>query len=278
MNLASILKRATPMPEPLYRGQWATLIFRPDLASQQEFIVGVAALIEGDSAPRLRWLPNFSKLTGLYEDCFSSHDVKGLLSGIERAVMQSTIGTFEDLDLGTPQVRINSGGYFASHNLEADLLNLLQRQANALWTETVPREETMGDEWAYGVMVSALKNIERIFVPGRSVRIGNRDIPIALDNGASYANIVSARYTTVHTIERHINNAAIHVAAAHNLGKRAAAPAIFVVLPEGQQSLDESLEKKTTSFLDQVSDMGIVQYSGRDPAALANSIYGWAAA
>lgn len=134
----------------------------------------------------------------------------------------------------------------------------------------------MGDDWAYGMMVSALKNMERIFVPGRSLRIGNRHIPVALDNGASYANIVSARYTTAHTIERHINNAAIHVAAAHNLGKRATPPAIFVVLPEGPQNLDESLDKKTTSFLEQVGDMGIVRYSGRDPAALASSICEWA--
>ena len=53
------------MAEPVFKGEWATIVFRPDLGSQQEFVVGIAAAINDDKNPYIKWIPSFSKISGL---------------------------------------------------------------------------------------------------------------------------------------------------------------------------------------------------------------------
>jgi len=64
-NFSGLLSRAVKMAEPVFKGEWATIVFRPDLGSQQEFVVGIAAAINDDKNPYIKWIPSFSKISGL---------------------------------------------------------------------------------------------------------------------------------------------------------------------------------------------------------------------
>lgn len=276
MNLLELLKRATPSPEPLFSGEWATLAFRPDLGSQQEFIVGVAAAIEGDSSPYLKWLPTLSKLSAIYGEAISGTDAKELLSGSELAMRASFASNLSRLDSGTPHIRVVPCGYMATHDIENELTTLLKRHAGAIWVEASTRDTPMDDDWAYSLMLNALDDMDRIFIPGRSLKIGNRNMHVALDNGSSYGNIVSARYATLTTVERHINASVRQIVAAHNLKKRKSHPALFVMLPDPGTSIDDLVSRKTAELLEEIQDMGVLQFCDSDHSNLAQKMMTWA--
>lgn len=277
MSLLHLLERATPSSEPVFTGEWATLTFRPDLGSRQEFIVGVAAAVAGDTRPHIKWLPSLAKLSHLYGETISSTDAQELWFGAERAILDSFQDSLSKVDGGSPHLRVVTCGYIATDDIDLELTNLLKRHAGGLWSEPRLREPAADNEWAYALMRNTLDHAKaRIFVPHRTITIGNRIIRICLDNGSSYGNIVSARYANYQTIEKHISASMRQVVIAHKLIKRNMPPALFVVLPETETSVENILSRKTKELLEEIEDMGIVQYCDQDPAALARSLEHWA--
>lgn len=281
MNLLELLNQATPSPQPLLSGEWATIAFRPDLGSQQEFIVGVAAAIEGDKEPHLKWLPSLSKLSHLYSDAITSSDTRDLFDGSEMAIRSSFHKALKFLDSGTPHLRVVPCGYIATHDINLELTNLLKRQAGAIWQDIQHRDAPMDDDWAYAIMLRTLKSFHGHpdpFVPGRSVVIGNKSLQIGLDNGNSYGNIVSARYASFSTVQSHIHSSLLQITIAHRLSQRKTEPALFVVLPEPTTSAEVVTAKKTTDLLKEVEDAGVTQFCNNDPADVALKIREWALA
>lgn len=279
MSLLELLKRATPSSEPVFTGEWAALAFRPDLGSQQEFIVGLAAIIKGDNKPYIKWLPSLSKLSSLYGDAISSSDALELFSGSEMAMVATSRSHLSAIDSGTPHIRVIPCGYLATDDVEIELTNLLKRHSGALWVEPSAREPIADNDWAYSMMRQALNAAQaKVFVPSRTIAVGNRNIHIGLDNGESYGNIVSARYSTLPTIERHINSSLRQLVVAHHLTRRDTPPALFVVLPNAETSVEGLLSRKTASLLDEVEDMGIAKFCDRDPPTLARQLEEWAIA
>lgn len=279
INYAELLKRATPAPEPLICGHWGILFLRPDLGSQQEFAVGVIATIENDETPHLKWLPSFSRLSSLYGDALTSTDVSGLTIGSELAIRSSFTRSLSHFDCGTPHVRIEQCGYFSTDDLEKELTRLLKRQSGAIWQEPQTKEATMDDDWAYSTMLRELSAINvgsSLFVPHRSLTIENKTLSIAMDSGKSYANIVSARYASYSTVERHIYTSMLQVTTAHRLSKRNSQPALFVVLPDARTSIDAMISRKTAELLGEVEDSGILQFCEPSPGDLASRVELWA--
>lgn len=279
MNILELLKRVTPSPEPMVAGEWATLAFRPDLGSQQEFIVGVAAAIDGERRPHVKWLPSLSKLCSLYGDAISGTEASELLRGAEGSIFSSFHHALDRVDSGTPHVRVIPCGYVATNDVELELVELLKRQSGFLWSEKESRESAMDDDWAYSVMLKALSqiNMQRdVFVPGRSVILEGKTLSVGLDNSQSYGNIVSARYSQFQTVERHIFKSLRQVMSAHKLSGRLAMPTLFVVLPEQGTPLEAMLSKRSTDLLLEVADMGAIQYCDPDPVEVAKRIEMWA--
>lgn len=281
MNFQQLLQRATVSPEPLLTGEWATIAFRPDLGSQQEFIVGVAAAIDGDPEPHLKWLPSLSELSHLYGDAITSSDTRDLFEGAEIAIRSSYQAVLKTLDSGSPHLRVIPCGYVATHDINVELTTLLKRQAGALWQDNHHRDSPMDDDWAYATMMRTVKSAQKQFdpfVPGRSLVIGDRKLAVGLNNGRSYGNIFSARYASFSTIQRHIYASMLEVTIAHRLSHRHAPPACFVVLPEATTSADILTSKKTIDLLGTMEEAGVAQFSGHHPAEVALKIQAWAAA
>ncbi|NHZ99562.1 hypothetical protein [Massilia sp. CCM 8734] len=281
MNFLELLQRATPSPEPLLTGEWATIAFRPDLGSQQEFIVGVAAAIDGEAQLHPKWLPSLSKLSHLYGDAITSSDTRDLFEGSEIAIRSSYHAVLKTLDSGSPHLRVIPCGYLATHDIDVELTTLLKRQGGALWQDSHHRDSPMDDEWAYTTTMRAVKSAQDTFnpfIPGRSIVIGTRKLSIALNNGQSYGNIVSARYALFSTIHGHIHSSLLQVTRAHNLSDRQAQPALFVVLPEANTPADVLTSKKTIDLLNEIEEAGVAQFSHNDPAEVALKIQAWAAA
>jgi hypothetical protein len=279
MNVSELLKRAIPAPEPLSVGTWGTLLLRPDLGSQQEFIVGAAAGIRGDQSLHVKWLPSLSKLSKLYGEATSAPDLMGLIHGCERALVSSFRGELAGTDLGTPHVRLVTCGYFSADNVDVELTQLLKRHAYALWQEPNQRDDPMNDDWAYSEMLKALESLKapsNIIIPGRNLEIGKKQLNVAFNNGRSYGTVVSARYAHYTTIERHILLANMAITTAHRLAGRDTEPALFVVLPSSNSGEDVALRQKSIDLLSSVEDSGIKQYSNTEPALLAKSLEEWA--
>ncbi|NBV16818.1 hypothetical protein [Janthinobacterium sp.] len=279
MNILELLKQATPSPEPMATGEWATLAFRPDLGSQQEFIIGVAAAIKGERKPFVRWLPSLSKLCSLYGDAISGSETKELLRGSEIALTGSTHSSFSKVDSGTPHVRVVPCGYFATNDVEFELDELLKRQSGFLWDERGTRESPMDDDWAYSLMINALSEVQLprdVFLPARSIFLGGKTLKVALDNSLSYGNIVSARYSQFQTVERHIFKSLRQVMSAHKFSGRHALPALFVVLPEQGTPLESLLSKRSSDLLFEIEDMGAIQFCDPNPIEVAKKIEAWA--
>ncbi|MDN2697185.1 hypothetical protein O0882_12750 [Janthinobacterium sp. SUN073] len=279
MNFLELIKRASPSPEPLFTGKWATLIFRPDLGSQQEFIVGVIASINGDTSPQIKWLPSLSRLSALYGEALTTTEITALLSGSEQAIRFSYASTLEKIDSGTPHVSVRPCGYMATHNIDLELISLLKRQSGAIWQEPQAREQTMDDDWAYSVMlnaVSAIQSQSNLWIPHRTLTLQNKTLSVALDSGKSYANIISARYSSYQTVERHIYTSMLQVSTAHRLSSRSSPPALFVVLPDAKTSEEALTSKKTANLLREVEDSGLMQFCEPSPADLALKLGAWA--
>lgn len=277
MDLSLLLSRATAVREPVFSGEWATLVFRPDLGSQQDFVIGVAAAIRGDERPLLRWLPAFTKLSALYGDALSGTDIRDLVKGAESALVASSHGSLSKATTGTPHIRIVRCGYLATDHIENELTSLLKRQAGALWADVVPRAPAMDDDWAYAEMRRAVSSIAgKVFLPNRELTIGTKKLHVELDNGRSYGNILSARYVNMHTVERHIYKSLKDVVVAHNLtNRRDALPALFVVLPSPETPVDVVIGTKTNELLEEVQDMGVLSYSRTTPDDLAGQLEEW---
>lgn len=239
----------------------------------------MAAAIKGDERPILRWLPTFNKLSALYGDSLSGSDIRDLIKGAESAIASSFRGSLGGAATGTPHIRLVSCGYLAIDHVETELMSLLKRQAGALWADVVPRESTMDDDWAYAEMRKAVAALgKRGFVPNRELTIGTRKLHVGLDNGRSFGNILSARYSSMQTVERHIYKSLKDVLVAHNLAKRhEAAPALFVVLPVPETPVDAAIAKKTGELLADLEDMGVFSYSDTRPEALASKLENWLA-
>lgn len=279
MDVSLLLARAARTPEPVFSGEWATLWFRPDLGSQQEFVIGIAATIEGDSRPHIRWLPNYTKLSGLYGDALSGAEIRSLASGVEVSLENNFRGGIRGLATGTPHLRLVNCGHLSTNNIDRELSQLLKRHAGALWAEPVSRESAMDEGWAYAEMRRALTTVAHsVFVPARQITLGSKTIHVGLDNGRSYGNIVSARYSSMQTIERHVFQSMTNVLAAHNLDSRKAEPALFVVLPLSAEGPVEALNaKKTEQLLEAVVDAGVMAFCESQPGALAEKLEKWAA-
>lgn len=279
MDLSLLLSRTAAVREPVFTGEWATLFFRPDLGSQQDFVIGVAAAIKGDERPLLRWLPAFNKLSGLYGDALSGTDIRDLVTGTESAINTSFRNGLSTVVTGTPHIRIVSCGYLATDHVEKELTSLLKRQAGALWVDVAPRESPMDDDWAYMEMRKSLASLPRtIFVPNRELTFGSRKLHVGLDNGTSFGNIISARYSSMQTVERHIYKSIKDILVAHNLTRRhTTLPALFVVLPDPETPVEGAIAKKTGQLLEEVQDMGVASYSDTRPEALAGQLKSWLA-
>jgi hypothetical protein len=280
MDIQALLKRATPSPDPLFTGEWATLAFRPDIGSQQEFIVGVAAAIDGDPTLYIKWLPTLAKLSALYGDAVTSHEAAELLQGSEIAITSSFQRSLAGLDCGTPHIRLVRCGYLATHDIDKELITLLKRHAGAIWQEQHVRDNAMDDDWAYQVMRGALDSIRiprNIFIPGRSITIAGKSLTVGLNSGTSYGSIISGRYASFNTIEKHIYSSMVQVNTANRLDNRGVAPALFVILPEVATHADAMTIRKTTDLLEQIEDTGITQYCEREPNELARKVEMWAA-
>lgn len=279
MNYAELLKRATPAPEPLISGQRGLLLLRPDLGSQQAFIVGVIASVESDEIPHIKWLPSFARLSSLYGDALTSTEITGLITGSESALKSSFSRSLLRLDSGTPHISIVQCSYFSTDRLEKELSLFLKRQSGAIWQEPQSREPSMDNDWAYATMLKELSSISdksSLFVPHRSLTIENKTLSIALDSGKSFANIISARYASFPTVERHIYSSMIQVATAHRLSRRDSQPALFVVLPDAKTSVDVMISRKTAELLGEVEASGVVQFCEPSPTELASKIEAWA--
>ncbi len=135
MNILELQRRAITVPKPGYTGEWAVLTFRPDLGSQQEFIVGVVAAIGDDCALHFKWLPTLAKLSALYGDALVTTDAAELLRGAENAIRASFRHSLDKLDTATPHISLNRCGYFACDDIEPELGALLKRQSAAIWQE-----------------------------------------------------------------------------------------------------------------------------------------------
>jgi hypothetical protein len=281
VNILELVKRAQPSPEPVFAGEWGTLLFRPDLGSRQEYIVGIAAAIDGDRKIHVAWLPSLTKLCALYGEAISSSEVSGLLRGSELSIHNSNQSDLNRTDSGTPHIRLAPCGYVATHDVEAELQTLLKRHAGAIWYEPPARELRNDDDWAYSTMLHALADVQmtrNIFVPARSLSIAGKRLNIGLDNSVAYGNIVSARYSNFSTVASHIFASMRHVALAHKLAQRSAQPVLFVVLPEIESSVDAMMSRKSADLLSEVEEMGVLQFCEPDPARLAKKIEEWAAA
>jgi len=279
MNFAELLTRATPAPEPLSVGRWGLIFFRPDLGSQQEFIVGAVAAIMGDRSLHIRWVPSLVRLTKIYGESTSAIDILGLLSGCEHAINSSFVGELESIRCATPHLRLGISGYFSADNVDAELTLLLKRHASAIWAEPSQREDPMNDDWAYSEMIKALDTLKapsKIIVPGRAITLGRRQLNIAFDNERSYAAVVSGRYANFTTVERHIFKANHEVSTAHNLSGRDNAPALFVVLPVAKTAEEVAIRQKSLDFLNNLEDAGIRTYSSSEPLELAKQVEKWA--
>ncbi|XYJ10296.1 hypothetical protein ACSUZJ_23465 [Telluria sp. B2] len=279
MNFTELLKRATPAPEPLFSGNWGTLFFRPDLGSQQEFVIGAVANIIGDQSLYIRWVPSLTRLVKLYGESTSAIDISGLLSGCELAMLSSFRGELETTRCATPHVRMVDNGFFSANNVEAELTRLLKRHAAAIWAEPTQRDDPMNDDWAYAEMLKAIdivKAPKNIIIPGRAIVLGRRQLSIAFNNGRSYGSVVSARYANFSTIERHIFRANNEITTAHNLSGRTEAPALFVVLPVAKTSDEVAIRQRSLDFLDDIADAGVATFSSSEPLELAERVGEWA--
>jgi len=279
MNLTELLKRATPAAVPLSAGTWATLLIRPDLGSQQEFIVGAIASIEGDDAAHVRLIPSFAKLSRLYGDSTNSLDLQALLDGCERAIYSTFKGNLRKIDCGSPHIRLNFCGYFSADNIDAELTQLLKRHASVIWAESQDRDERLDDDWAYSQMLSAFERLQapkNIIVPHRSLNLGSTELTIAFDNGRSFGSVVSARYSNFSTVERHIFRANLEVTTAHRLAHRTDTPALFVVLPPATSHDDVIIRERSSDFLAKLEASGIQQFASDDTFMLAQTLAEWA--
>jgi len=279
MNISELLKYATPAPEPLTSGELALISFRPDLGSQQEFIVGAAILVAGEGRPRFKWLPSLGKLSLLYGDSISSNEMMNLFKDSERFIGSTHRISLRQTDTGTPNLKLNWCGRIPFDDVDAELLAILKRQSGSLWTEKESRKDPMNDDWAYSQMIQALSGMalpRDIFIPGRSVVLNGKSMLVGLDNSLSFGNIVSARYSQFQTVERHVFRAIQQVVTAHRLSARATLPALFVILPEKGSVLEPFLTKKSTDLLGEIEQMGVVQFCDPQPEALARQIEAWA--
>jgi hypothetical protein len=279
MNYYDLLKRAVPSSEPLYTGYWGTLLLRPDLGCQQEFIVGVAASVAADNSPHIRWLPSFSALSRLYGDDTTANEISDLTTGAEQSINSSFKNDLSKLDCGTPHIRFSPCGYFAADDIGFELTQLLKRHAGPIWAEPSSRDIQMDDSWAYSIMRDALSSLQTkkdIFTPGQTVMIEGRSLRVGLNTGHSFGNIVSACYTNFQTIERHIYSSIAQVSMAHRLAQLSSLPAVFAVLPSLGDTAQASKARKSAKFLASIEDMGIVQFCDSDPQALAEQIKAWA--
>ncbi len=279
MDFLELLKRAKPSAEPLLTGEWATIAFRPDLGSQQEFIVGVAAAIDGDIEPHLTWLPSLSKLSHLYGDAITASDTRELFEGSEIAIRSTFQNALQSLDSGSPHLRIIPCGYLATHDVDMELTILLKRQSGAIWTDVQHRDSPMDDDWAYATMIRTIKSLQEnrnLFIPGRSLIVGNKSLQIGLSNGQSYGNIVSARYASFSTVHTHIHSSMLQVNIAHRLAHLRTQPALFVVLPEATTSTEIVTTRKTLELLNEIESAGVTPYYDHDPSAVALKIQTWA--
>ncbi|WP_084084367.1 hypothetical protein [Cupriavidus sp. USMAA2-4] len=277
MDISLLLSRAAHAPEPVFTGEWATLWFRPDLGSQQEFIIGVAAVIKGDRQPLVRWLPQFSKLASLYGDALSGAEIRDLASGVELALERQFRGDLSSLTSGTPHIRVSNCGYLATHNVEQELSRLLKRHAGALWADPVSRESAMDEGWAYAEMRRMLSSAAHsVFVPARQISLGTRTLQVGLFNGKSYGNLVSARYAHMQTVKQHVFQSMTSVLAAHNLTNATSQPALFVVLPHlADDPGAPAIARKTEQLLQEVEDAGVATFCESNPADLATKLETW---
>ncbi|MEN9865188.1 MAG: hypothetical protein RL748_778, partial [Pseudomonadota bacterium] len=196
----------------------------------------------------------------------------------ERAIEASFRRSLANLDTGTPHVRLNRCGYIACHDVERELFAILKRQAGAIWQEISPRERAMDDDWAYGVMRDALGSMLKqrdIFISGRTLSIAGKTMAVGLDTGTSYGNIISARYATFPTIERHIHHSMLEVSRAHRLTNRHTTPALFVILPEMTTSVESATARKTAELMETIGETGIMQFCEKEPMALAEKVNEW---
>ncbi|RJF99053.1 hypothetical protein [Noviherbaspirillum saxi] len=276
MNVLDLLHRAKPSSEPVYAGEWATLSFRPDLGSQQQFIVGVAAAIKNDTSIYIKWLPSLQRLSSIYGDAISTTSVRELFDGASTALRTNFKNGFSSIDTGSPNIKITPCGYIATHDVEKELLTLLKRHAGVVWAETSQRGDPTDDEWAYSLMRRSLDIAKSsVFVPNRTLVLGAKSFSIGLDNGKSYGNIVSACYANANTVERHINMSLIQVLGAHKTAKREDPAALFVVLPTPNTSVAKMLMKKTQELLAAIEDVGVESYSNHRPDLLATELERW---
>lgn len=281
MNLSGLLKRATPVSEPVAYGNWGTVLLRPDLGSQQEFIVGAIAAIRGDTTAYIKWVPSLARLSKLYGEATSALDLSALLEGCEHSISSSFDGNLSGVNCGSPHVRVNVCGYFSADKIDVELTQLLKRHASAIWVEQKHHEDRTDDDWAYSEMMKALDDLrapKKIIVPGRSLVIGRTELTIAFDNGQSYGTVVSARYSNFSTVERHIFHANLQVTTAHRITKRIQEPAIFVVLPEANNPDDISIREKSGDLLAKLETAGIRSYASDDAHKLAENLGKWAVA
>jgi hypothetical protein len=278
MSLNELLERAAHSAAPVSKGTWATVVFRPDLGSQQEFVVGAVARVDEHRQLHTKWIPTIQKLSTLYGDAISSVDTKALFVGVE-AVLRSASG-YPHLwpDCGTPHMRIQPCGFFAANDIESELTQLLRRQASAIWSEPHERGVANDDEWAYHALVDVLDrtSLRHLIVPHRAVYVGQTRYQVALDNGVSLANVVSARYAHFSTVQAHIFQSLLEVQGAHRALRRLQDPALFVVLPDGSDVVDVSIARKSVELLEKVQSTGVQPFCAKDPQALAESVQQWA--
>lgn len=278
MNLLELQTRIAATAPSVSKGEWCLISFRPDLGSEQEFIIGAALATQGARIPMVRWLPSLQRLSSLYGEALSISDSVELMKGAEHSVIGSFQGKFSALDTGSPHIRILPRGYIASEDPERELIQLLKRHAGALWHEPNPREKSMDDDWAYAQMRKVLVGLDRrIFVPNRLLQIAGRTLDIGLDSGSAFGNIVSARYGSHATIERHINKSTRQVLIANRLSNRQTPAALFVVLPDLNNDFSSMVLQKTEQLLAEVSDMGIQSFSSDAPDRLAEQLVAWSA-
>lgn len=275
MDIGLLTRRASRAEVPCYQGEWATIFFRPDLASQQEFLVGACACAI-DHPLIVSFIPSVTRLSKLYGSSLDSNDVRSLFHGAELAITRSFKGSLKRCDTGSPQLRLQPCGYLAASDLEVELLEILKRQASGLWAEPNTRDALMNDEWAYGVMQKCLATMREIFIPGREIQIGQRIVRVGLQSSTSFGDIVSARYSVYETVERHVKDAVIQLTIARTLSDKKNPPALFVVLPEESHTADDGIALKTRRLLEQCRDMDIQTFGNANPVELSRDLADWA--
>ncbi len=279
IDYTELLSRSERISEPVFKGEWATVIFRPDLGSQQEFIVGIIVSINGDNAPYVKWLPSFSKLSSLYGDAISHNDTRDLVSGSERAILGSFSKSIDEINSGSLHVKVVRCGYIATNDIQKELTARLKRQAGALWPEASFRENPMDDEWAYLAMKRSIVAFDgKIFLPQRRVAVASKSFNVQLDNGKSFGSILSARYSSFTTVEKHIGASLRQVLGAHRATQRSAPPALFVVLPDSETPNEPLMVQKTKRLLSEIEDAGVLSISDPNPEHLAKELEKWALA